>query len=63
METVAKIECAECKVSVLMKVRKPADGEASINVTATGIVMPCGHDASDPNRWSGNVAEVSFEAE
>lgn len=61
METVATIECLKCKVSVVMKVREPETGEASIFVTATNVKLPCGHHGSDHKRWSGDVAEISFE--
>ena len=63
METAAKIECLKCKTSVLMKVRKPEDGEASIYVVATNVKLPCGHDGSDNKRWAGFVAELVFETE
>lgn len=60
MEAVANIECLKCKVSVTMEIRKPENGEASLFVTATNIKLPCGHEGSDKNRWSGNVAEIAF---
>lgn len=63
MEIVAKIECAKCKTSLLMKVVKPGEGEASIRITATNVLMPCGHHGSDPKRWTGDVAALAFEVE
>jgi DNA-directed RNA polymerase subunit RPC12/RpoP len=61
VETVARIECLECKTAVLMKARPPGAGEASILVLATNVKLPCGHDCSDVRRWAGFVAEVTFE--
>jgi hypothetical protein len=62
VDTIAKIECLECKNAVLMKARRPSDGEASIFVIAVSILLPCGHFGSDVNRWAGFVAEIGFEA-
>lgn len=62
MDQVARIECAKCKTAVVMKVRPPSDGEASIYVVATNVKLPCGHSGSDDKRWAGFVAEMGFEA-
>lgn len=63
--TAARIKCGngKCKTVVLMKVRPPADGEASIHVVATNVKLPCGHIGSDDKRWAGFVAEMEFEVE
>jgi hypothetical protein len=63
MDTVATIECLKCKTSVLMKIRKPEDGEAAIFVVATNVKLPCGHNGSDDKRWAGFVTAMEFETE
>jgi Zn ribbon nucleic-acid-binding protein len=59
MEPVAQVNCVACGTQAVISVRKPQKGEPSMYFVATNVLMPCGHHASDEDRWAGQVAEMN----